>query len=77
LNYPNPADAYTIIPVSTVKGNSTFILFNSIGQVMMKQNLDGGISMFELNTSPLPQGMYHYQIMEGQNQISHSLQVIH
>jgi len=77
MNYPNPADQYTIIPVSGLKGKSTFMLFNSIGQLIVTQDLNGAESQLQINTSGLAQGVYHYQIANEASHAAHTLQVIH
>ncbi|MFI5135937.1 MAG: T9SS type A sorting domain-containing protein, partial [Chitinophagales bacterium] len=76
-SYPNPADDYAMIPVSGIKSDAKFLLYNSLGQLVMKENLSQGTSEIQISTSGLPQGIYHYQISNQKNQPSQSLIIAH
>lgn len=76
-SYPNPSDEAAYISFSKLNEQSTFVLINVLGQVMISKVVTAGTSLLKLNTANLPQGIYHYYLAENGKNTIHSLQVVH
>lgn len=68
-NYPNPFVEYTIIEFELPEKLSvSLIIYNNIGVEVMRvvdEDLTAGKHRYQLNTTDLPKGLYHYQLSYG------------
>lgn len=60
--YPNPTNGEFVIEIS---GKAEAVLFNTLGQIVMKTNLNAGKN--EINVSDLAKGVYFVKISYNQN----------
>ncbi|MEA3505439.1 MAG: Omp28-related outer membrane protein [Bacteroidota bacterium] len=65
-NYPNPANDFTFIKVG-VQSNSTLIVNDISGRVILEQNINSTDKMIKINTSNWKSGMYYYQLKNANN----------
>lgn len=66
-NMPNPAGDYTYINYSLEKGidKATLFVYNTFGQLVIEEKVEGSEGNIMLNTSKLAQGIYYYVLRSG------------
>jgi hypothetical protein len=68
--YPNP-----FTDELTIEANGNITIYNSIGQVVLTQELKNGTTM--INTSDYPQGLYHVILKNKEGNITGTHKIIH
>jgi uncharacterized protein (DUF1501 family) len=79
-NYPNPAQTETTIKFSSTGGLVQIVLFDSSGKEMMvivNEPFAYGAHEVSINVSHLPQGVYFYQMVNGNRKLSKKLLIAH
>ena len=59
--YPNPASSYVVISY-TSKVDGVFILYNTLGEVVLKTGLSKENTKTQLSINDIAYGVYHYEI---------------
>ena len=65
-NYPNPADAFTYIPLTGNETGNTIQVMDIAGRIVLSEKITGSNNLFYLNTSVLTTGLYTYRILSTQ-----------
>lgn len=61
-NFPNPADAYAIIPIGELTHASTLRISDVAGRLVQNTTIAVGTASYRLDTEQLPAGTYFYQL---------------
>lgn len=64
-NQPNPADNYTYINTGRPSQNAVIEIYNSIGELVMTENVSANSPMVMINTNSLAEGVYFYRMVIG------------
>ncbi len=64
-NYPNPASASTVIPVSPASRERSLRLYDITGRLIMIRTLAPAATQLGIDASALRPGMYYYQLFDG------------
>lgn len=64
-NMPNPADEYTYVNTGRPQQNVRLEIYNSIGALVMTQEIAAGAPSAMISTAALPQGVYYYRMVSG------------
>lgn len=64
--FPNPNKGSFYLSAETVPENSELIIYNAVGQQVLKQTVLSGQNQIDLQT---PQGVYFYKIVSGNEQL--------
>lgn len=77
-NYPNPASTETTIQFSSAGGLVQIALYDNAGKELMlivNEPFSHGIHEVKLNVSHLPEGVYFYQLVNGNRKLSKKMLV--
>jgi hypothetical protein len=75
-NYPNPASTETTIQFTSAGGLVQIALYDNVGKELMlivNEPFSHGIHEVQLNVSHLPEGVYFYQLVNGNRKLSKKL----
>lgn len=77
--YPNPANNTVTLVYELPEGSTAeLLLFNSVGMLQWKQQLDIGMTQMNFSTEQLTPGIYHYRIKSNSDfQLNGKLVIIH
>lgn len=61
--YPNPAIDYTVVRLNTaLENNASLKVYDMSGNLVSESSLNAGVSNFEIKTSGLTSGEYHFTV---------------
>lgn len=75
-NFPNPSGTLTFIPVSNLENNAKLIFTDILGRNVLIEEIMKGTSEVRINTSTLVPGIYHYTVVDGNNIVTKTMQVV-
>jgi hypothetical protein len=72
---PNPASTNAQIVIKEAKANSTLRILNTLGQVIMTEEIGNPEAVIDLNVSNFKNGIYIIQLDDGRKPITKKLMV--
>jgi len=77
-NYPNPGNAFTIIPLLNVDKQLTLDICDLTGRVIYTEQIQNNATQLMVNTSSFAEGMYLYRLSDNKSVIqTKPMQVVH
>lgn len=76
LVYPNPAINYIIIDLKNVPGNHIIYIYNTLGQMLLQENIRAGQEQLEIPINEFANGLYLINIKNPESNLSSSFKVI-
>lgn len=69
MAYPNPTDGLLNIPLTTQQPPTRFQLLDRHGRLITDRHINSPGDLLQLDVSPLPPGLYHYRLLQGEHPI--------
>ncbi|MCB2203402.1 Omp28-related outer membrane protein [bacterium] len=64
-NYPNPASAQTVIPLTAGTHERQLRVYDQMGRLVDARTVSAGTTQLQLNTTGYRPGVYYYQLFDG------------